>query len=104
MRRIILLTSLLALAACGGGGGGRVSGEVGQACIRADREAATPTLCSCIQAAANETLSASDQRRAAGFFADPQEAQDTRQSDRAGDEAFWDRYQAFVQRARSRCG
>jgi hypothetical protein len=101
---ILLAISASFLAACGGGGGGSVNGPVGRACITADRDAATRSLCSCIQRAADQTLNSSDQTRAARFFRDPQEAQDTRQSDRRADEAFWDRYNVFVDRARASCG
>lgn len=93
---------LVMLAGCGASG--RVSGDIGRACIRADREAASPRLCGCVQQAADQTLSAADQRRAARFFADPQAAQDIRASDRPADDAFWDRYRAFADRARSLCG
>jgi hypothetical protein len=103
MRRISLILVALALAGCGGGGG-RVTGEIGQACMRADRDAASVRLCSCVQQAADSSLNGAEQRRAATFFADPQRAQDTRQSDGSGDERFWDRYQAFVERARAMCG
>jgi len=70
----------------------------------ANRRAATPALCSCVQQVANQSLSGRDQARAAVFFEEPQLAQDTRQSDRAGDEAFWLRYRAFSDRARETCG
>jgi hypothetical protein len=105
MRKMMVLgaAALMLLGACGGSGRG-VQGAIGRACLAGDRDAATPALCSCIQGAADQTLTGAEQRRAAGFFSDPQEAQDTRQSDRRGDEAFWDRYQNFVDRARAVCG
>ncbi|TNC63559.1 arginine transporter [Rubellimicrobium roseum] len=87
-----------------GGCGGRVSGDIGRACMAGGRNAASPQLCSCVQGVANQSLSASDQRRAALFFEDPDRAQETRASDRAGDEAFWLRYKAFSQRAEAICG
>jgi hypothetical protein len=102
MRGVVVLMAVV-LAGCAGGGQG-VTGAIGQACIAGGREAASRALCSCVQGAANETLAATDQNRAAAFFADPQLAQDTRQSNRPGDEAFWDRYNSFVDRARARCG
>lgn len=100
------------VASCGGGGGRHggggarydANGPIAQACRRSDRDAASRQLCGCIQAAANESLSSSDQKRAAGFFSDPQKAQDIRQSDSAGHEAFWRRYKAFVATAEARCG
>jgi hypothetical protein len=97
----VVLAALLTLAACGGG---RVSGEIATACLTAGRSAANPALCSCVQRAANETLSSAEQRRAAQFFADPQRAQDTRTSDRPEDAAFWRRYRAFADRAQAICG
>ncbi len=101
MRSFIMLGTLVAVAACGGGGG--VSGTVGEACIDADRRNASAALCSCVQQVASRTLSSRDQSRAAAFFADPQLAQDTRQSDRRGDEAFWDRYKLFSEAAKQQC-
>jgi hypothetical protein len=103
MRGLVAVVAVLALASCGGGARG-VNGEVAKACIAGGRDAANRSLCSCVQQVANQSLSAADQRRAAGFFADPQEAQDTRQSDRASDEAFWTRYRAFADRAAASCG
>ena len=99
MRTAIILVALATLAACGGG-----SGPIGSACLSGGRDAATPSLCSCIQRVADQSLSRSEQRRAAGFFSDPQRAQDTRQSDNASDEAFWRRYRAYADRAASVCG
>ena len=75
---------------------------VERACVAAGR-AEEPALCGCIGAAAELTLSEQDQRRAAGFFADPQSAQDTRMSDRRRDEQFWDRYLVFGQTAEELC-
>jgi len=65
----------------------------------AGRSAANSATCSCIQQAANRTLGNSDQRRAAELFADPQKAQDTRQSS----SAFWTRYRSFANTAESMC-
>jgi hypothetical protein len=109
MRWILALVAVLALASCGGrsgGGGGSVrsaTGEISRACLAANRSAASPQLCGCVQGVANQTLGSSDQRRAADFFADPQEAQDTRQSDRNSDEAFWARYKNFTTTAEALC-
>lgn len=99
----VALMAFLTLAACGGGARG-VSGEVGRACMGGGRDAANPALCSCIQRAADQSLNGADQRRAADFFGDPQEAEDTLRSSSARDDAFWDRYRAFVDRARAQCG
>jgi len=99
MRKILILLAGLALAGCGGG----ASGEIGRACIRADREAATSSLCSCVQRVANQSLSAADQRRAADFFDNPDKAEEVRRSDAARDDAFWERYRAFADRAEAVC-
>lgn len=99
MRYVGTLLAVVALTACGP----RVTGEVGKACISADRSAASNQLCSCVQQAANQTLNGSDQIRAATFFGDPQLAQDTRQSDNRSLEAFWDRYKVFADTARRQC-
>lgn len=79
------------------------AGTIERACITSGRSAATPALCGCIQDAANLTLSKSDQKKAAKFFSDPHEAQEVRQSKRASDDAFWDRYQSFGQTAATFC-
>lgn len=101
MQRVFATFSLLAMtAACGAA----VNGELAKACIDADRSAASPRLCSCIQQVANQSLSGSDQALAVQFFAEPQLAQDTRQSDNPRSEAFWQRYRAFANSARRQCG
>ena len=102
MRYLLILGALASAAACGGGSRG-ASGEISQACLDADRRAASPALCSCIQQVANQSLSGGDQSRAAAFFAAPQLAQDTRQSDRGSDERFWLRYRAFSDLASEIC-
>lgn len=112
MKQVILITALVALAACGGrggsGGGSRsyaatASGPISEACLAAGRDAASRGLCGCVQAAANRTLGASDQRRATGFFRDPQSAQETKASSSASADAFWDRYRNFVDTAEAMC-
>jgi len=113
--RVAALGLVMTLAACGGGpsqrlstsGGGSAvqlaSGPISQACIRSGRDAATRRLCGCVQGAANRHLSAADQRLSAGFYANPQKAQDVRQSDNRSNEAFWDRYTSYVEDARRYC-
>lgn len=101
MRNFFLVSALVAVAACGGGSG--ATGDISDACLEADRRAANPALCSCIQQVANQSLSNRDQSRAAEFFAEPQLAQDTRQSDRPSDERFWLRYRAFSDLASEIC-
>ena len=90
---------MIVLASCGP----RVSGEVGKACMAGGRSAANPALCSCVQQAANRTLSGSDQARAASFFEDPQKAQDMRAATTASANAFWDRYRNFSNTAEAMC-
>lgn len=99
MRTAFVTLSLIALTACSP----RVNGDVAKACIAADRSAANPQLCSCVQQAANQTLNGSDQALAVQFFENPQLAQDTRQSDNRRSEAFWERYKAFADTARRLC-
>ena len=79
------------------------AGTIERACNKSDRSAASRELCSCIQEAADATLNNSDQRRAAKFFADPDKAQETRQSDSSSDESFWQRYKSFGQMAEAWC-
>jgi len=102
MRYFLLAGALASAAACGGGSRG-ASGVISEACLEADRRAASPALCGCIQQVANQALSNSDQTRAATFFAEPQLAQDTRQSDRRSDERFWERYRAYADLASEIC-
>ncbi|SMY08791.1 arginine transporter [Flavimaricola marinus] len=101
MHKAITVLSLALLAACGGAS---VSGPIGNACMDSGRSAAGPILCACVQGVADQTLSSADQRRAATFFEDPDKAQETRTSDNASSEAFWDRYRAFSDSARQICG
>lgn len=93
MRKKFVVTAFMLLAACGGSPA--VTGDISQACMAANRSAASPALCSCVQQVANQSLSSGDQARAASFFANPQLAQDTRQSSSFADERFWGRYRAF---------
>ena len=108
MRYLVLIGALVSLAACGGGGNRpsgvpNASGPISQACMAADRKAASPALCGCVQGVANQTLSGRDQSRAVAFFSDPQLAQDTRQSDNPNSEAFWKRYKGFTEMASQVC-
>jgi hypothetical protein len=102
MRYFLMMGALASVAACGGSSRG-ATGDISRACLEADRRAASPALCSCVQQVANQTLSGGDQSRAAAFFEDPQLAQDTRQSDRGSDERFWTRYRAFTDLASEIC-
>ena len=81
-----------------------LASTIENACMRADRPAATRILCGCIQDVADLTLSASEQRKAARFFADPHEAQEVRQSNNRSDQRFWTRYKQFGLSAKNYCG
>jgi hypothetical protein len=114
MRQALILGFVLALAGCGGGdrfrshkvshGAPMAFGPISKACMSSDRKARSRALCGCIQAAANETLSGSQQRRAVKFYRDPHSAQDIRQSDRPSNERFWKAYARYGERARRMCG
>jgi hypothetical protein len=79
------------------------AGPIETACLRSDR-GGNRALCGCIQNAADLTLSRSDQKTAAKFFADPNKAQEIRQSDRSSHERFWLRYKNFGAAAEAYCG
>lgn len=79
-------------------------GEIDRACRMANRDAATPQLCSCIQKVADASLSRSERRKVAKWFADPHQAQVVRQSDKRRDEELWKRYKAFGEKAEQVCG
>jgi hypothetical protein len=95
-RRLFALAALAVLAGCGGG-------RIESTCLASGRAAANPALCGCIQSVADRELSRSDQRLAASFYANPQRAQDIRQSDNPTHRAFWDRYRAFGDRVERSC-
>ncbi len=105
--------AVLVLTACGGSGSssgassgassGSSSGAIATACNRSDRKASTPALCRCVQQVANQTLSGSDQSRAAKFFADPDKAHEAWTSASRADDAFWQRYKAFSAEAEASC-
>jgi len=115
MTRILMAGAVCLLMVGCGGGGARVDRSVGgadvsfargpisEACLRAGRKAANARLCRCVQGVANGRLNGADQSMAAGFFADPHQAQVIRQSDDRRHEAFWDRYKAFTARAEQVC-
>lgn len=80
-----------------------MSGPIDSACIRSDRARGNAPLCGCIQRVADQTLSRSDQRRAAAFFRDPHQAQEVRMSKTDADNAFWARYKQFAGTAEAYC-
>ncbi|WP_345741723.1 hypothetical protein [Epibacterium ulvae] len=77
--------------------------DVERACHQSDR-AASRALCRCIGRVADATLNRSEQRTVARWFANPDEAQETRQSDRSSDEHLWRRYKSFGTSAVRQCG
>ena len=95
--RYVVVAAVLAAAA-----GSAQANTIRQACLTSER-VSSPGLCSCIQAAADRTLSARDQKVAASFFKDPDRAEEMRMSKRRTHEAFWDRYKEFGAVAASVC-
>lgn len=95
--RYLLLSLTIALLT-----GPAAAGTIQRACLDAPR-AGSPHLCSCIQSAADRTLTNKDQRLAARFFDDPDMAQEIRQSDRQSHEVFWKRYRNFGKAAEAFC-
>ncbi len=79
------------------------AGPVETACNRSSRDAANPMLCDCIQQVADMTLTGGDQRRAAGFFKDPEKAHKVWMSKSKSDDLFWDRYKSFGEMAEAYC-
>jgi hypothetical protein len=79
------------------------AGPIESACARSDRAQANAALCRCIDAVAQQTLTRSEQRRAASFFRDPDLAQEVRMSKRDSDNVFWARYRAFGETAEQYC-
>ena len=111
MRSFVILSALIALTACSGGrdpsnsGSTRgATGNISRACLSADRSAATPTLCKCVQGVANSELSRRDRTRVADFFDDAENANDMKISETTANDAFWTRYRAFTSSARIKCG
>ena len=80
------------------------AGPIESACNRSERKTASRSLCHCIEQVADQTLSGSDQRRAAAFFKDPDKAHKVWMSKNNTDDAFWDRYKAFGAQAEAYCG
>ncbi|MCC5970374.1 MAG: hypothetical protein JJU15_10505 [Pararhodobacter sp.] len=83
--------------------GAALAGPIENACNRSDRPTADRAMCRCIDAVASQTLTRSEQRRAARFFANPDEAQSVRMSRTAADNEFWRRYRAFGEAAERSC-
>lgn len=95
--------TLLAAALISAGASMAQAGPIGAACLSGGRSAANRELCSCIDRVADQTLTRSDQRRAAKLFKDPDMAQDVRMSSRDSDNDFWARYKNFATAAEGYC-
>lgn len=80
-----------------------IAGPIETACNRSDRQQASRALCRCIDSVARNTLTRSEQRRAARFFTNPDEAQEVRMSPTRHDNEFWARYIAFGATADRTC-
>ena len=76
MTKTLIAASLLALALPLTA----MAGPIESACLKSDRKVANRALCGCIQQVADMTLKGGDQRQAAKFFRDPDQAQKVRMS------------------------
>ncbi|QCO57814.1 hypothetical protein EOK75_19255 (plasmid) [Pseudorhodobacter turbinis] len=81
-----------------------MAGPIESACLKSDRKQANRAVCGCIQQVADMTLKGGDQRKAARFFADPDQAQTVRMSKSNRDNEFWARYKNFGETAAAYCG
>ncbi len=112
--------TLFALAACGGGSSGPTpvralpasalsgpapfaAGPIQSACKANHRTRASSARCGCVQAAANMTLSADQQRQGVRFFDDPEVLQRMKLSDSVANERFWDSWARFAETAEAIC-
>lgn len=121
MRAVTLLFAVCCvLTACGGQSSSRgnearpllaqdgtavlfATGPIEKACRASGRSQSSRARCGCVQAVADMSLSAADQRRGASFFKDPHSAQEIRQSDNPRNERFWKRWSAFGDQAERLC-
>lgn len=78
------------------------SADIERACQQSDRSI-SPALCHCIGRVADAKLNRTEQRKVAKWFADPDQAQNVRQSDRVSDNLLWKRYKAFGETAAKVC-
>ncbi|MDT8856932.1 hypothetical protein RNZ50_18215 [Paracoccaceae bacterium Fryx2] len=102
MKRTVLAAALVALA-LPFASSVATAGPISSACLRSDGGSGNRALCNCIQQVADQTLRGGDQRKAAKFFQNPDEAQKVRMSKRDSDNAFWARYKAFGTMAEASC-
>jgi hypothetical protein len=99
MTKTLIAATLLALALPMAA----MAGPIENACNKSDRKASNRALCGCIQQVADMTLRSGDQRKAAAFFKDPDQAQKVRMSKRDSDNEFWARYKNFGETAAAYC-
>ncbi len=79
------------------------AGWISDACLRANRDAASKEVCTCIDEVAQISLTRAERKKVSKFFRDPHKTQIIRASDRRSDKKFWERYQTFGARARQIC-
>ncbi|WP_227271684.1 hypothetical protein [Roseobacter weihaiensis] len=117
LRSGILVLGLSLVAACGGNDRTAevvlpasvenaprfATGPIGAACLIHNRRVADQERCGCIQAAANLTLSQSDQQRAVRFFGEPELLQQIKLSDSPENERFWYAWAGFAETAETMC-
>lgn len=121
LRRVLLGGALIVLCACGNEPVQRVQvadvppaaidastprfaeGPIGTACKIHNRGQANTARCGCIQAAANLTLSQSQQQRSVRFFNEPELLQAVKLSDTPANERFWKEWAAFAETAENLC-
>lgn len=96
-------TPFIAVLALLAGTSAAFAGPIENACNASARSKGDRALCTCIQQAADRTLQRSEQRRAAKFFSEPDEAQQVRMSKSDSDNEFWARYRAFGEMAEAFC-
>ena len=119
VRLLVFLSAAVFMSACGGtpepsNQGLQISqvppnatrfatGPIGTACLIHDRAKASRARCGCIQAAADQTLSQSQQQRSVRYFSEPGLLQEVRQSDNPANERFWQAWKVFSGRAEALC-
>ena len=99
MTKTLIAASLLAFALPMSA----MAGPIDSACLKSCRQQANRSVCTCIQQVADMTLQGGDQRQAAKFFKDPDQAQKVRMSKSDRDNAFWARYKNFTETASAYC-
>ena len=99
MTKTLIAASLLALTLPFAA----MAGPIESACLKSNRQQANRAVCGCIQQVADMTLRGGDQRKAAQFFRDPDQAQKVRMSKSDRDNEFWARYKNFGETASAYC-